>query len=161
MAKIESGKVGVIAYTVHDSEGTFVHRMSKDSPQHYLHGHGNLPAGLERELDGLEVGATRSVEVSPADGFGERTGEPQAVPKREFPRNIKLEAGMPLRMEGSDGEEVIVWVHEVRGSRVLLHTDHPLAGKTLRYEVEVLDVRDPTAEELSHGHAHGPGGHHH
>ncbi len=159
--KIEKGMVGVVAYTLRDDAGKVLDRSGPGQPLAYLHGHANIVSGLEKALEGLSAGDERAVRVSPTDGYGDRTGEPQLVPKREFPRDVELHEGMPLRMKGSDGEEVVVWVHEVRGSRVALHTDHPYAGMVLNFEIEVLSVREATADEITHGHAHGPDGNPH
>ena len=72
-----------------------------------------------------------------------------------------LRVGMPIRAQGSDGQTVMLWIVEDRGSRVALDGNHPLAGKTLHFHVEIVSLRAATAEELAHGHVHGPGGHHH
>jgi FKBP-type peptidyl-prolyl cis-trans isomerase SlyD len=83
------------------------------------------------------------------------------VPRKEFPRDARLAEGMPLRLRGSDGAPTVVWITKVQGSQVWIDLDHPLAGKTLRFDVEIVSVRDATDEEIAHGHVHGAGGHGH
>ena len=78
-----------------------------------------------------------------------------------FPANAELKSGMRLAAQTDGGEVIPIGIHEVKGDTVIVDLNHPLAGKTLHFDVTVRDVRDATAEELTHGHAHGPGGHGH
>jgi FKBP-type peptidyl-prolyl cis-trans isomerase SlyD len=111
-------------------------------------------------LVGRARGEQFSVVVPAAQGFGERKSKgAQAVPRNEFPRGLNLEPGVQFKARGASGKEALLWVVKVIGSKVWVDTDHPLAGVDLHFEAEVLDFRDPTMEELSHGHAHGAHGH--
>lgn len=128
----------------------------------YLHGHGNIVPGLEEGLAGATVGEERSVEVPPELGYGERMdAELQRVPRNAFPPNAVLEAGMQFHARSPDGDVIPVWVAGIESGVVLIDVNHPLAGRTLRFEVKVLSVRPATAEELEHGHVHGPDAHGH
>lgn len=157
---ISGDKVASIHYTLTNGEGKVLDSSRGRSPLAYLHGHGNIVPGLERQLAGHKVGDKVQAVVPPSEGYGESSGEPQAVHRREFPKDAQIFEGMPFRAQNSEGEEVVLWVHAVKGAQVYVHTDHPLAGETLNFDVEVVEVRDPTDEELEHGHVHGPGGHH-
>ena len=163
MTAIGEGSVATIHYTLSNDEGKVLDTSRGGEPLAFLAGAGNIVTGLENALIGKKVGDTVQVVVPPEDGYGEVTGDgPQAVPKREFGKHASdLREGMPLRLQASDGSPVVVWIHEIRGSRVFIDTNHPLAGKTLHFDVEVLDLREASAEEVAHGHVHGPGGHHH
>lgn len=158
---VASGRVVLIRYTLTDDAGKVLEKTG-ESVMPYLHGHGNLVKGLEAALDGKAAGDRLQVSVPPDLGYGERTSAgPQAVPRKEFPKDAHLAPGTPFRARGSDGKEVVLFVTKLAGSRVWVDTDHPYAGMTLHFDVEIAAVRGATPEELRHGHAHGVGGHHH
>jgi FKBP-type peptidyl-prolyl cis-trans isomerase SlyD len=157
---VADGKVVVLHYTLRGEDGVVIESTDGKDPVAYLHGHKNLMPGMERALAGRAVGEKIRAEIAPAEAFGERRGPgPQEVRRKEFPRTITLIPGSRLRVPDSAGNPVEVWVTKVQGSRVWIDIDHPLAGRTLTFEAEVMQIRDPYAEELSHGHAHGAHGH--
>jgi FKBP-type peptidyl-prolyl cis-trans isomerase SlyD len=159
---IADGKVVVMHYTLRNDTNEVVDSSVGGEPMAYLQGAHNIVPGLERALLGKSVGFAGLVSVAPADGYGERVdAPPQSVPRAAFPAQLELEAGMQFMAQGPDDEHVPIWIIGVEGDRVLVESQHPLAGATLHFEVEVLEVRDATSEELSHGHPHGPDGHHH
>jgi FKBP-type peptidyl-prolyl cis-trans isomerase SlyD len=117
--------------------------------------------GLERALAGQTPGYKGTVTVSPGEGYGERVdAPPQAVPRSAFPAHLELEPGLSLLARGPNDQQVPIWVVSVEAERVFVESQHPLAGATLHFDVEVLAVRDATQEELAHGHPHGDDGHH-
>lgn len=129
---------------------------------HYLHGHSNIIPGLESALEGAAVGQKLDVEVPPGLAYGERADvELQRVPRENFPPQADIVAGMQFHARGPGGEVVPVWVAAVEEEVVVIDLNHPLAGATLRFDVEVLSVRAGTEEEIAHGHTHGEGGHDH
>ncbi len=147
-----------LQYTLSGSDGDVIESGRID----YLHGHGNIIPGLESALDGAAVGAKLQVEVPPQLGYGERMEvEPQRVPRQAFPPDMEIEPGMQFHARGPDGEHLPVWVVGVEDDVVLIDPNHPLAGETLHFDVEILGVRGATPEELAHGHIHGPDGHGH
>lgn len=160
---IATNTVVLMHYTLKDDDGAVIDSSEGRPPLAYLHGHKGIVPGLEKALEGKAAGDVLDVSVPPAEGYGEHNGmEPQLVPKSEFGKDAKhLRVGMPIRAQGSDGQTVMLWIVEDRGSRVALDGNHPLAGKTLHFHVEIVSLRAATAEELAHGHVHGPGGHHH
>jgi FKBP-type peptidyl-prolyl cis-trans isomerase SlyD len=158
--RAENGKVVQIHYSL-STGGQPLESSRGGEPLTYLHGAQNIIPGLEKAIAGRGPGETLSVDVPPAEGYGERNRpERQEVPRVAFPPNVEIQAGMRFVTE-SDGEAVPVWVDEVTEDTVYIDFNHPLAGHTLRFDVEVLTVRDATQEEVTHGHPHGPGGHHH
>lgn len=161
MSTIESGRVVTLSLTIHDADADkTLQRFPAEEPTAYLHGYDNLVAALETALTGRSVG--ESFELTAPNAYGEASkGEPQPVPKREFPRNWRLEKGTAFYANGSDGKPVKLFVHDVRGSRVYVSGDHPWAGLNIRFTGEILHVRNATDHEREHGHAHGPGGHAH
>jgi FKBP-type peptidyl-prolyl cis-trans isomerase SlyD len=157
--QVEDGKVVVFHYALTTGDGFSEDTRTTGAPMAYLHGKGQLVPGLERSLAGRAAPDRFQVTVAPADGFGERKGKgPQPIHKKELGRDAKLAVGMPLDLEDSAGRPVRVWVTRIQGARVWIDIDHPFAGKDLTFDVELLLVRDPTPEELSHGHAHGADG---
>lgn len=151
-----------IDYTLKDDEGTVIDTSQGEEPLVYLHGHGQIVPGLERALDGKKVGDSFKVDVEAKDGYGEHDAERvMEISKKDLPKGMKPQVGMQLAAEAHDGEQVPVWIVAVQDDVVILDGNHPLAGKTLHFEIKVAEVRKATSEELSHGHVHGEGGHHH
>ena len=128
----------------------------------YLHGSGNIIPGLEAELEGKTAGKSIEVRVEPADGYGEKRDEMvQTIPREHMPDGVELEVGMQLQAQTPEGEAQLVTIVGLTNTDVTLDGNHPLAGVALNFAVEVVEVRQATEEELSHGHVHGPGGHEH
>jgi FKBP-type peptidyl-prolyl cis-trans isomerase SlyD len=143
-----------------DDAGAVIDSSSPEEPMAYLHGHGNLVPGLERELEGKGTGDRLNVRLSPADGYGERNQELiQKVPRRSLKGISKITVGLRLQAQTAQGPRPVI-VTQVVGDMVTLDGNHPLAGKNLNFDIAIEDVRDATEEELAHGHVHGPGGHH-
>jgi FKBP-type peptidyl-prolyl cis-trans isomerase SlyD len=158
--KASSGKIVSLHYTLTDDRGVLLDSSREREPFIYLHGHGYIVPGLETELEGCEAGFHGAIQVSPANGYGEYN--PQAVfevPRDRFPPHEEIEVGMQVQGEGEHGI-LNFTVVEVNDQGVVLDANHPMAGKTLNFQVEVLHVRDATAQELAHGHVH-PEGHDH
>lgn len=154
---VQPGVVVALSYTLTDADsGEQLERRNPSSPAVMLMREGVFPPGLEAAITALAEGDDFDVTIEPAEAFGERTGTGPVVVKRsEFPRDMKLHDHMPFRAESSDGKEVVMWVVKVAGSRVYVDHEHPLVGRRVRYVGRVERVREPTASELAHGHAHG------
>jgi FKBP-type peptidyl-prolyl cis-trans isomerase SlyD len=159
---IKPNAVAAITYTLKDDEGKTIDTNVGRSPLYYLHGHGNLVPGLEKELEGKGKGDRVQTVVAPEQGYGTydetRTFE---VPKADLGPNISPQKGMVLSMRGPGGGAIPVTVIKVKLNSVVLDGNHELAGKNLHFDVTIEDVRKATKEELTHGHAHGPTGHGH
>jgi FKBP-type peptidyl-prolyl cis-trans isomerase SlyD len=158
---ISQDQVVSIHYTLRDDAGYIIDRSAEGEPLAYLHGHGQLIPGLERELTGRNPGDRLQVKIAPADAYGEYDRElVQRVPRRALKGIGDVRVGMRLQAQMSEGPRAVT-VTQLSGDMVTLDGNHPLAGKNLHFEVEVAEVRPATEEELAHGHVHGPGGHHH
>lgn len=158
---IKSDSVVSIHYTLKDDGGEVIDSSESGEPLTYLHGHGQLIAGLERQLEGLSAGDKLNVTIKPADGYGEYDKSlVQQVPRRTLKGIANVKVGMQLRTQAGHNVRTVT-VTRIAGDMVTLDGNHPLAGKNLNFDVEVAEVRDATSEELAHGHVHGPGGHHH
>lgn len=159
--QIAAHKVVTIHYTLTNDDGDLLDSSEGQEPLTYLHGMGNIIAGLETALTGRGVGDKFSVSVAPADGYGERDNDMvQSVPKASFQGVDEILPGMQFQAQSPEGVQLVT-VIDVDGDEVILDGNHPMAGLTLNFAVEVTGVRDATPEELDHGHVHGPGGHHH
>ena len=159
---VERGSVVSLNYVLKDPEGNEIDRSSPQDPFVYLHGYGQIVPGLENALIGLASGAKKSVVVSPEDGYGQVEDSLRTrVNRKQLPSDAKIEVGMQFMADQEDGHNLVFTVMKVEGDQVYLDGNHPLAGVTLHFDVEVLGVRPATADEIAHGHAHGPDGHHH
>jgi len=157
--KIEKNTAVTIRYRISDATGKLLE--DGQEPTAYLHGgYGNTFPKVEEALEGREKGYQTSLELQPADAFGERDeGLVQVIPKTQFPPGVKV--GGQLEGRGEDGHTHVFTVMKIKGPEVHLDGNHPLAGKALRVGLTVLDVRAASEEEIAHGHVHGAHGHHH
>jgi FKBP-type peptidyl-prolyl cis-trans isomerase SlyD len=159
---IANGHVVTIHYRLTLDDGSIADDSFGGDPLVYLHGAHNIVPGLERQLTGKQVGDTCECTVPPNEGYGEYDpAADQTVPKTAFPPNTDLKVGMSFQTRARNGQPMPVWIRAVKGDDVTVTANHPLAGQSLNFKVEVKDVRRATNDEKKHGHAHGPGGHHH
>jgi FKBP-type peptidyl-prolyl cis-trans isomerase SlyD len=156
-ASIHDDVVVTLDYTL-TVEGEIVETSQGSDPIQFIQGQGELIKGLESKLYGLTIGDARHVVVAPEDGYG--LVEPEAgveVERGEFPPNFPLEVGLELQLRTREGEVVEARIASIDSDSVQLDFNHPLAGKVLHFDVQVIDLRHPTDEELEHGHVHPDG----
>ncbi|WP_456384516.1 FKBP-type peptidyl-prolyl cis-trans isomerase [Persephonella sp.] len=161
--KATSNKVVTFHYTLKDKETGQVLDSSQEygQPLTVLFGAENIIPGLESRMEGMEAGEKKTIEVPASEAYGEKNPELiQKVP-REYFQGIELEKGMPLQAQTPDGQIINMIVVDFDDESVTVDMNHPLAGKDLVFEVEVVNVRNASLEEIKHGHAHGEGGVHH
>ena len=159
--KIEQNKVGQIHYTLKNAQGDVLDTSEGHAPLSYLHGTGSLIPGMERALEGKEPGAKFKIVIPPAEAYGIKSDALiSVVPLSNFPEKEQVQVGVQFRAGTSKGERIATIVH-VEGDQVTVDFNHPLAGVELHFDVEIVDVREATDEEIAHGHVHGEGGHHH
>ena len=159
--KIAEKHVVTLNYTLKDNDDNIIDQ-SEDGSFYYLHGASNIIPGLENALTGKSSGDALPVSVAPEEGYGPRDDAMiQEVPRDAFPPEPEIEPGMQFNAEGPDGQAVMVTIAKVEDGTITVDGNHPLAGVTLNFDVTIADIRDASAEELEHGHVHGPGGHHH
>lgn len=160
MTQVAENKVVLIHYTL-TVDGQVVDSSDGGDPLPYLHGHDNIVPGLENALSGTETGKKVQVSVDPSEGYGQPSGTaPQGVPRDAFPEDAPVQPGMQFFVQDQGGNPAPIWIAKVEGETVFITQDHPLAGKTLEFDVEVVSIREATSEELQHGHPHGPDGTH-
>ncbi|PVZ66300.1 FKBP-type peptidyl-prolyl cis-trans isomerase [Pelagibaculum spongiae] len=154
MLLIGNNSVVSIDYKLTLESGEVVDQSPEGEPLVYLHGASNIIPGLEEALVGKTDGAELTVNVAPEKAYGERHEEGvQVVPREAFQGVDQIEPGMQFQAEGPQGPQMIMVV-AIEGDEVTVDANHPLSGKTLTFEVKVLSVREATAEEIEHGHAH-------
>ncbi len=158
---IEKNRVVTINYTLRDDQGAVLDSPGGRGTLSYLHGKGNIIPGLEQALAGRSAGDRLDVTVAPEQGYGLRDERlVQIVARAKFGEVAGLAPGMQVRASGPQGQRLVTVVRVDRDF-VTVDGNHPLAGKTLHFSLEVDAVRKATHEEITHGHVHGPGGHHH
>lgn len=159
--QIEKDSVVTMHYTLTSPEGEVLDSSREREPLAYLHGHKNIIPGLENRLEGQKPGASLVVKIPANEGYGEH--DPNKVlpaTREQFPPEADLQEGMQFQANGPQGP-MVVRVLKIEGDQVTLDANHPLAGVDLTFDVEIIEVRDATYDEIEHGHVHGPGGHHH
>ena len=159
--QIENGKVVFFHYWLKDDAGNDIEASEGRAPMAILFGHGNVIPGLEKAMRGHSEGDRFDVIVTPGEGYGERRDDfTQRVPKKYLPDADNLKPGMTAVVQTEQGPRSVT-VLKVGSSVVDVDLNHPMAGKTLQFAIEITQVRDATEEEDAHGHVHGDGGHHH
>jgi FKBP-type peptidyl-prolyl cis-trans isomerase SlyD len=159
--QLTKDKVATIKYTLKDKDSNIIDQ-SNDGSFAYLHGANNLIPKLEDTLEGKQAGDEISIVIEPEDAYGERSLEKiQRVPRNMFPPEVELEEGMQFNTASPDRDPVIVIITAIETEEVVVDGNHPMAGLQLHFEVELVEVREASEEEIQHGHVHGPGGHEH
>ncbi|MDH5445426.1 MAG: peptidylprolyl isomerase [Gammaproteobacteria bacterium] len=160
--QITKDKVVLINYTLKNDDGEVIDSSEGNDPLAYLHGAENIIPGLEKALEGKAMGDSVSVTVPPEEGYGTfDEGKVQAVPKDMFEDAGEVAVGSQYHAAGPDGGYITITVTEIGDDTVTVDANHPLAGENLSFDVEIVEIREASAEELEHGHVHGPGGHEH
>ena len=159
---IANQHVVAIDYTLSNDAGEVIDSSAGAEPLVYLHGAGNIIAGLENALVGKTVGDELEVSIEPEDAYGEYSAELITNLGREMFEGVEeLEVGMQFHASAPDGGMQIVTIRDIDGDQVTIDGNHPLAGQQLNFKVKVISVRAASEEELAHGHVHGEGGHQH
>ena len=147
--------VVTIHYKLTDDEGKVLDSSEGSKPLSYLQGAGNIIPGLEKALVGKVAGDTLQVKVNPSEGYGDVRPElVQKINREAFQGVDSVEAGMVFEARGQDGSPQRIVVKEVAGDQITIDANHPLAGVTLNFDIDIIGVREATQEELAHGHVH-------
>lgn len=148
-------------YTITDLRGKELETTLDGEPLAILYGHGNVLKGVESALDGAKQGDQLSVTLEAEQAYGERREDwTQRVSKKYLPKVGKLKPGMAVQLQTEQGTRSVT-ITKVGNKVVDVDLNHPFAGQALTFALNVLEVREAAPEEISHGHVHGPGGHHH
>lgn len=162
---IAENTIGIFHYTLTDETDTILDSSQGHQPMPYLHGHGNIIPGLESHMLGKTVGDSFQAVIPPAEAYGELDPEGEIkVHQRDLPKGYTFEEGRQIWIRDENGDPSPLWMVAKVGAYFTFTNNHPLAGKTLTFDVEVVGVRPANEEELAHGHPHGidgTAGHHH
>lgn len=158
---IAQKKVVSINFTLKDDDGNTLDSSDGGEMLSYIHGMGNIIPGLETALVGKTAGDTLNISIPPAEAYGEfDEALILRVPRTQFTGVDNLQIGMQFSAHSPKGDQVVT-IMKIEEEMVTVDGNHPLAGLTLHFDIAIIDVRDASADELSHGHVHGAGGHHH
>lgn len=158
---VDKDKVVTFHYTLKDANGEEMESSREAEPMTYLHGGSNIIIGLEKAMQGRKTGDAFEVTIGPEEAYGVRQDvNIQRIPLKKLKGVGKIMPGQILNLQTKEGP-VQVTVVKVGRFNVDVDANHPLAGETLTFDIEVTGVRDASAEEIEHGHVHGPGGHEH
>jgi FKBP-type peptidyl-prolyl cis-trans isomerase SlyD len=159
--QIAERNVALFHYTLTNDKGEVIDSSEGRAPLAYIHGSGHIVPGLEKALEGRSAGDQFKVDVSAEEGYGPRHQELiQIVPREAFQGVEDLQPGMQFQGRNDQGS-INVTIASIDGDSVTVDGNHPLAGETLHFAVEITEVREATDEEMQHGHVHGEGGHDH
>ena len=141
---IQTGSMVAFDYTLTDETGKVIDSSKGKEPMHYVHGKGEIIPGLEKELTGMSVGSEKKITVKPEDGYGQINPQAfQEIPKDKLPAEA-LKVGTVLTARGPNGQSIPVRVHEIKEKTVVMDFNHPLAGKTLVFDIKVTEIKPPT-----------------
>jgi len=157
--QISDKKAVSLHYTLTNNAGDKLDSSIGAEPLVYLHGAGNIISGLEDALSGKTAGEKFTVTIEPENAYGEKQADMIQVVSKEMFEDMPLEVGMQFHAEVSRGPGIVTII-QIEGDEVTIDGNHPLAGETLTFDVEIMDVREATEDEMSHGHIHGEGCHH-
>lgn len=159
---LKSNQVVTMNFTLKDDEGNIVDSTTGNEPFSFISGNDQILPGLEKIIGGMLIGTKKNIALAPEDGYGVYKDEAVRIINRsEFPEDMELEEERGFFAKAPNGKDVQFFIKNIDGDNIKVDFNHPLAGKTLYFDVELLNLRDATKEEIEHGHVHGNGGHNH
>lgn len=158
---LKPNQVVTIHFTVKDELGEIVDETTSGQPFVFLSGKNQILPALEDEIGNMIIGSKKNITLEPLNAYGEYLPEAvQVVNRDDFPSDVELEEGMNFVANTPEGKQVPFIITQIEDDSVTIDFNHPLAGETLSFDVELLEIREATSEEISHGHVHGNDGHH-
>jgi len=159
---IGQNKVVTMNYTLRDVQGNIIQTTTNKEPFRFLSGNQQILPKLEKEIDSMIIGSKKNVKIPAKEAYGEYSEQAiQQVDKNNFPDDVDLQIGMEFVANSPEGQQMPFVVKDIKDEEITIDFNHPLAGKDLEFDVELVDIRAATVEELQHGHAHGRAGHKH
>ena len=159
---MKSNQVVTMNFTLKDDSGNVLDSTKENYPFSFISGANQVLPKLEEKIGEMIIGSKKDLVLAPEDGYGVYQQDAvRTIKKSEFPEDIELDKGMGFIAKSPQGKDVQFFIKEIEGENITVDFNHPLAGKTLHFDLELLNLRDATAEELNHGHVHGPDGHPH
>jgi FKBP-type peptidyl-prolyl cis-trans isomerase SlyD len=159
---IGPNKIVTLNFIMKDDKGNIIESTENAEPFYFLSGNNQILPKLEEAVDEMPIGGKKNIVIGYSNAYGEYSQKAIRLAKRtDFPENARIEIGRDYEVNSKDGKHMSFTITKIEGDNITIDFNHPLAGKNLEFEIELLDIRDPLPEELEHGHAHGSGGHHH
>ena len=159
---LKSNQVVTMNFTLKDDSGNVLDSTKENDSFSFISGANQVLPKLEEKIGEMLIGSKKDVVLAPEDGYGVYQQEAvRTIKKSEFPEDVELDKGMGFLAKSPQGKDVQFFIKEIEGEKITVDFNHPLAGKTLHFNLELLNLRDATPEELNHGHVHDAGGHHH
>jgi FKBP-type peptidyl-prolyl cis-trans isomerase SlyD len=159
---LKSNQVVTLNFILKDDAGNVLDSTEGNEPFSFISGGNQILPKLEEKVGEMLIGSKKDVVLNPEDGYGIYQEDAVRIVKRsEFPEDIEIGKGMSFLAKSPQGKDMQFLVKEINGDDIMVDFNHPLAGKTLHFNLELLNLRDATQEELDHGHVHGAGSHHH
>lgn len=159
---LKPNQVITMNFTLKDDEGKVMDTTSGQEPFSFISGQNQILPRLEEQIGGMLIGSKKDVVLTPEEGYGKFEQEAvRNVKRSEFPEDTELKEGMGFMATGPDGKQYQFFIKDIKDDDIQVDFNHPMAGKTLHFNVELVNLRDATKEELDHGHVHGAGGHKH
>ncbi len=159
---IRQNKVVTMNYTLKDSEGNIIQTTGNGEPFQFLSGNQQILPKLEIEIENMIIGSKKNVKIIANEAYGEYSEQAvQQANKNNFPKDVDLQVGMEFVANSPEGHQMPFVITNIKDEEVTIDFNHPLAGKDLEFDIELIDIRDATIDEMQHGHIHGPDGHHH
>ena len=156
---VKKGRVVSLNFVLKDENGEMLDQSEKDQPLEYLHGAGDIIPGLEKALEGHKFGEQLKVVIPPVDAYGEyEVSLVDEVSRDQFPGIDDIQPGMQFQTTMDDGAPMVINVTAVDEDTIVVDGNHPLAGVTLVFELEIVGIREASKEDIAHGHVHH-GGH--
>ena len=155
-------KVVTMNYTLKDDQGNIIQTTNNSRPFQFLSGNQQILPKLESEIDAMIIGSKKNVKIAAAEAYGEYSEQAiQQVKKESFPADVDLKVGMEFVANSPEGHQMPFVIKNIKNEEITVDFNHPLAGMDLEFDVELIDIRNATPEEMQHGHVHSPDGHHH
>jgi FKBP-type peptidyl-prolyl cis-trans isomerase SlyD len=159
---LKTNQVITINFILKDTNGNIIEATSRERPFSFISGGNQILPKLEENIGEMLIGSKRTVTLSPVDAYGVYDDSAlEEVSRSEFPEDTDIQEGMTFVADSPDGQQLPFVIKSIKEENITLDFNHPLAGQTLTFDLELLSLRDATIEELGHGHVHGAGGHHH
>ena len=159
---IGPNKVITVNFTLKDEKGNVIESTESAEPFYFISGNNHVLPKLEEAIDDMIIGSKKNVVIDSPNAYGKYDEKAvQQVKRFDFPQEAQIEVGKDFVANSKDGKHTSFTITKIEGDNITIDFNHPLAGKDLEFELELVDVRDALPEELEHGHVHGPGSHHH
>ena len=155
-------KVVTMNYILKDDQGNIIQTTDKRESFQFMSGSQQILPKLEEEINAMIIGSKKNVEIPAKEAYGEYSEQAiQQVKKESFPADVDLKVGMEFVANSPEGHQMPFVIKNIKNEEITVDFNHPLAGMNLEFDVELIDIRNATPEEMQHGHVHGPDGHHH